>query len=369
MGNKGFSFPVTTLAGTTFRNFLAICKGHRIEKKYRGKYVLSIVVSMIFEIFNGIERLFWKRRIRKFVPAEPPVFIVGPWRSGTTLLHNLLCQDPKASYTTTFHAVFPQILLTQSWWVKPLANYLGPSKRPFDNVRMDMDFPQEEEFGLMNMQPESIYKFFIFPSDFDQIIKDELFTGELPENKLAAWKKNYHEMIAKASFNTGGSRYISKNPCNIPRLGLLKEMFPDAKFIFIHRNPYKTVESLYRFILEVFPGVQLQETPADFTRENVVLLFEQIIRTYLKDRNLIDPQNLVELSMDEFLRDPTGSIRNIYEAFNYDNFEEVAPIFEQYLQNDGQSKSGAYETENETIRLVNLYLSDVLDILGYPLSK
>jgi hypothetical protein len=365
MRNKHFLFPVTTLAGTTLKNFLAVCKGHVVERKYWRKLVLSALVCLIFEIFNAVERLFWKKRIVRFELKEPPVFIIGPWRSGTTLLHNLLSQDPVAAYATTFQAVFPNLLLTQSFWIKPVANYIGPSSRPFDNVRMDMDFPQEEEFGLMNLQPYSIYKFFLFPSDFDQIIQDELFTGNLCEEGIVLWKKKYKEMVAKAVFNTGGARYISKNPCNIARLGLLKEIYPDAKFIFIHRSPYKTVESLYRFILEVFPGVQLEATPVDFTREKVVLLYEKIIRTYLNDRCLIDPKNLVELRMEDFFENPVGSIRDIYKSFNYDNFNELKPALEQYLINEGQSRNGIYEMEEETVRLVNLYLSDVLKVLGY----
>jgi CTP synthase (UTP-ammonia lyase) len=79
-------------------------------------------------------------------------------------------------------------------------------------------------------------------------------------------------MIAKAIFNTGGTRYIGKNPCHLTRIGLLKEMFPEAKFIFIHRHPYKVIESLYHFIQSVFPGVQLQDVPPGFSRKNVVNL-------------------------------------------------------------------------------------------------
>lgn len=365
MRKNSFSFPVTTLAGASIRNFITVCRGHRIEWKFAGKLVLTFVVSLIFEIFNAIERLFWTRRINRFKLSEPPVFIIGPWRSGTTLLHNLLCQDPKAAYTTTFQAVFPNVLLTQSSWVKPIANYLGPSRRPFDNVRMDMDFPQEEEFGLMNMQPSSIYKFFIFPQDYIQIVEDEFLTGSLPGKRVVLWKRKYREMVAKAVFNTRGSRYISKNPCNIGRLDLLLEMYPDAKFIFIYRNPYRAVESMYRFILEIFPGVQLHVTPDSYTRESAVMLYENTIRTYLRNRSLIDPAHLIEIRMEDFLMEPSNYIRNIYDTFHLDHFHELEPLIEQYLSNESLSRNGAYEIDPETIRLVNHYLSDILKVLNY----
>ena len=369
MQPKKFSFPITTLAGTTVRNFLALSKGHRIERKYRGKMMLTFLVSGILEIFNAYERLVWGRRLKRYKLEEPPIFVIGYWRSGTTFLHTLLCQDPKASYTTTFQTVFPNLFLSQSWWLMPLARLIVPSRRPFDNVRLDLDFPQEEEFGLMNLQPYSIYKFFIFPADFDEIIEDELFTANLPEDKKAVWMKQYREMIAKAAFNTGGKRFISKNPCNITRLGLIREMYPDAKFIFIHRNPYQAVESLYRFILEIFAGVQLQETPADFNREKVTLLYEKIIRAYLKDREILGPENLVELRMEDLLEDPVKNIRNIYDTFHLDDCEAAIARMQTYIEDTNYSRNGTYRLEPESIRLVNKYLSDVLEVLGYDKTE
>jgi hypothetical protein len=194
---------------------------HDVEEKYRSKFILSRVAAGILEPFTQAERILWQKRIRDQRLKKPPVFIIGFWRSGTTLLHNLLCQDPEAAYTTTFQTVFPNLLLTQSWWLKPLINHLVPALRPYDNVSMDMDFPQEEDFGLMNIQPSTIYKFFLFPAEFDQIIDRELFTGNLSPHLIAQWQEAYRGMIAKAVFNTGGSRYIGKNLCHLTRI------FPD----------------------------------------------------------------------------------------------------------------------------------------------
>jgi hypothetical protein len=294
MRRTKFSFPVTTLAGSTLKNISALYENHCVEPKYRNKFMLSKAAAGILEVFNQTERIIWHKRIQNHRLMRPPVFIIGFWRSGTTLLHNLLCQDPESAYTTTFQTVFPNLILTQSWWLKPLVNQFLPARRPYDYVSMDMDFPQEEDFGMMNIQPATIYKFFLFPAEFDRIIEDELFTGRLPSYKVSQWKEAYRSMITKAIFNTGGIRYIGKNPCHLTRIGLLREMFPDAKFIFIHRHPYKVVESLYHFILSIFPGVQLQDIPPSFTREKVVMLYKQIMDAYLVDRHQIPASNLIE---------------------------------------------------------------------------
>lgn len=327
--------------------------------------MISSTTAGILEPLTQAERIIWQKRILNYELTTPPVFIIGFWRSGTTLLHNLLCQDPAAAYTTTFQTVFPNLVLTQSWWLKPLINHLVPARRPYDNVSMDMDFPQEEDFGLMNIQPSTIYKFFLFPADFDRIIEEELFTGNLNPNLLTQWKEAYRGMMAKAIFNTGGTRYIGKNPCHLTRIGLLTEMFPDAKFIFIHRHPYKVIESLYHFILSVFPGVQLQDVPPGFSREKVFNLYKKSMDAYFRDRGKIQSSNLIELKMDDFMEDIPWHLKAIYEKFGLGDFSRVSSVFNQYLDQNPAPERKPKPPTPETIGLVDRYASGIMQKLGY----
>ena len=58
-----------------------------------------------------------------------------------------------------------------------------PKKRPFDGYAMDMDFPQEEDFAMMSLQPKSIYKMFYFPKDYNDIYEKELHFERLPDTR------------------------------------------------------------------------------------------------------------------------------------------------------------------------------------------
>ncbi len=142
-----FRYPVTTLIGSRPGNLLDISSEYKVNPGYKAKFLLSGLVSALLEPFSLTEELIYGKRLRNFSPELPPVFIIGFWRSGTTLLHNLLCLDQNAAFTTTFQAVFPNLLMTQSWWLKPFANRFLPVNRPYDNVGMDMDFPQEEDLA------------------------------------------------------------------------------------------------------------------------------------------------------------------------------------------------------------------------------
>jgi len=365
MRQQQFRFAVTTLAGSTLRNISDLRRDYIIEPSYRNKFRFSIAVAALLELLNPVERMVWQRRIRQFRPEVPPVFIVGFWRSGTTLLHNLLCQDPQTAYTTTFQTVFPNLVLTQSWWLKPIVNMVLPKRRPYDNVNMDMDFPQEEDFGLMNMQPSTIYKFFIFPKDYNRILETDLFTERLKPGRLEQWKTAYMTMIAKAVFNTRGRRYIGKNPCHLSRIRLLLDLFPDARFIFIHREPYKVIESLYQFMLTVFPGVQLQDVPDTFTRRQVVDLYVRMMQAWFATKDQIPSGNLVELNYHDFLEDIQGSLHTIYTQLGLGDYSRISGVTDQFLRQNPYPEHNSVPPEPETIRLVDEHASDIRKKLGY----
>ena len=369
MRRKNFTYPVTSLAGSTPGNIIRILKKHRVEPRYYFKTALSFIVAMIFIFFNFLEKLLWGKRIRNYRTEEAPLFIIGFNRSGTTLLHNLLCQDEKAGYTTTLQTVFPHCVLTQKWWLGPIINFFVPSKRPFDNVSMDVDFPQEEEFALASLQLHSIYNFFLFPADFDWFIDNDYFPGSLPPGDLETWKKEYRRMVVKSLMNTKGIRYISKNPQNIPRVGILQELYPGAGFIFIYRDPYVVVESLYNFIHGIFPGVKLQEVPEDFTRKKVAWFHSIAMNHYLSIKKEPGAPLFYEIRMEDFMKDKIGEIRKIYTYFGMDGFERSLPAFEAYLNNNPKTNHDPYEIHPETIYYVNLYASEIVTRLGYSLRN
>lgn len=369
MRGTKFRFPVTSLAGSTPANMVQLLSLHKTESKYYLKVALSFLATIIISPLRWIEKLIYHRRFLRFQLKEPPVFIIGFNRSGTTLLHNLMCQDPAAGYTTTLHTVFPHCVLTQKWWLAPLINLFVPSKRPFDNVSMDMRFPQEEEFALSNLQLHSIYNFFIFPAEFDWFVEHDYDTSDLPEKQLAKWKREYRELVIKSLFNTHGTRYTSKNPQNIPRVKLLTAMFPGAKFIFIYRDPYVVVESLYNFILAIFPGVQLQDVPADFSRENIARFYARSLNYYFSLKQELGDAMFYELSMEDFLEDKIGGLESIYSELNLRNFQDVRPRFIAYLE---KNSAASHETSNihpETIQFVNALAGDIVQKLGYPVRS
>lgn len=365
--NIPFKFPVSVLIGSKPENILKVIKGYRIDLRYYPKLILSFIVSCIFGLMNLWEQLIYKKKSGTFKPEVPPVFIIGFWRSGTTLLHSLMCQDPRSGYVTTFQAVFPNLVLTRNKWMKRFANWALPKKRPFDSYPMDMDFPQEEEFGLMSLQPKSIYKIFYFPKDCNAIYESDLYFERLTDVSRNQWKKEYLKFIERAMINTGGERYMSKNPCNIFRIRTLTELFPDARFIFLYRNPYTVVESLCRFVNAVLPGSELQHLEGGIPREYFARLYKDSLTEYMDAKQCINTDNLIEIRYEEFKERPVEFLSNIYTRFNITGIGTVLPAMESYLANNHPDTRATYQIASETYQLVNKYAGDIVRKLGYPI--
>jgi hypothetical protein len=276
-----------------------------------------------------------------------------------------LCQDRNAAYVTTFQTVFPNLVLSQKW-IQRLANTVLPEKRPFDNYRWDMGSPQEEEFAILNLQPYSYYKFYIFPKDYDRIWRDELPFFRLDDRVKETWKARYLELIRKAMIHTQGSRYIGKNPCNIYRISELRAMFPNAKFIFIYRNPYKVTESLYGFSHSIIPGIQLQSSDGLPDRERIVNLYKETMEHYFRVRSEINPANLMEFSYEEMLKDIPGKIKEIYEKFGIDGFDRVLPSIRNYLDNLGMEDRKPLVISEEIREILDREAGAIFRELGYP---
>lgn len=313
---KPFRFPVTTLVGSSIANFRAVTNSFQIDDNFRKRYLLSLIASMILDPIAKIERISTRKKVESIRIERPPVFIIGYWRSGTTFLHTCLCRDPNAAYVNTFQGIFPNHVLLNKGWISFLARFLMPPRRPVDDVRLDMDLPQEEEIAMGNLQYLSFYNFFYFPRDILRIRDESLLFKDVSEKQLMKWKESYEMLIKRAILNTGGKQFISKSPPNTFRIPYLLDMFPGARFIFLYRDPERVLSSFRLFATEVAKGIGLQNITAEEYEKPLCDLYRDLMIQYEKDRELIPPDSLVEIRYRDLMKDPIGHIRQIYDKFD-----------------------------------------------------
>ena len=156
------NLPVNTLVGADRKTFERATRGKVIDAEYRRKFAVTRSVRRMLDPFYGINERRYEV-MKDEMSMQPPVFILGHWRSGTTFMHNVFSCDDSFGCCSTYQTVFPHLMLWGRPFFKRCMSIVMPSERPTDSMELGVDLPQEEEFALSNMTACSHYHFWMFP--------------------------------------------------------------------------------------------------------------------------------------------------------------------------------------------------------------
>ena len=349
---KGFLLPPAV--GYSFKVLLYLFGNHLISVRFLARTIITILINLINWPFRVYEKLFINRKYKRKQIEKDPIFIVGHWRSGTTHLHNILCQDPQMAYVTTFQSVFPDTLFNKvgRFIFEGFARILIPGTRKGDNVMLGTGLPQEEEFAIGDKTSISFYYFWMFPRSLKKFYDQCIRFKDVDDAKKGAWKNDYKLLINKAVKNTKGNRFLSKNPPNTGRIEVLLEMFPKAKFIHIHRNPIEVYLSTLNFFNKMLPHLQLQSVDSVVIEQDIFQLYQDIMQDFLKQSKLIPKGQFTEVSFEELERNPISCIENLYTSLGLSGFSESEPFFKSYLNSKKSYKKNKHQVTAELIEKI-----------------
>ena len=331
MGLLEFSkLPVNTLVGADWKTFNEITRGRVIDPNYRGKYRLTKAVCRLLSILKPLQDKKYEKLLASKPLEHDPVFILGHWRSGTTFMHNVFSCDKHFGYNTTYQTVFPHLMMWGQPFFKKNMSWLMPDKRPTDNMELAVDLPQEEEFALTNMMPYKLIK-------------------------ISLW-------------NTGGTQFLSKNPPHTGRVKELVKMFPNAKFIYLMRNPYTVFESTRSFFTNTIKPLQLQGITPEELQENILSVYAKLYHKYETDKHFIPEGNLVEVRFEDYEKNAFDLTQEIYQKLSLPGFEEARPAIEAYVNKKKGYKKNKYQYKPETVELVEKHWGFALDEWGYKIN-
>lgn len=304
--------------------------------------LLTLMGTAVTFPIRLLERILYSRKVADTTLREDPIFIIGHWRSGTTHLHNVISQDRRLGYLSTLQAIFPtcSVILSRNRTFKRIVAGLLPDQRMMDNMKMGVDLPQEEEFSLSCLTTSS-HHCNHFPRTILQSF-DRYVLFDTDDAEKEKWKKTYREVVRKASFMAGGRRLVLKNPYNTARIQTLLEMYPDAKFIHIHRNPYNIyVSALHDFVKEA-EEMALQDFSTEEFSDLCYTLYEKLMKKYWETRDLIPPGNLAEVSYEDFNSAPQAQIERIYSELNLELDAPTRTAIADYLQSISDYRKNRY---------------------------
>lgn len=324
------------LAGATLSNLLRLFVQNKfkIDFRYMPRAVYSLTLSSLLFPLRLIEHVKFEKAVEKTEIKHDPVFIIGHWRSGTTYLHNVLSLDENLGYLTTFSAFVPSLCLEFEKFFKPFVSRSMPKKRPMDDVRIDADLPQEEEYAIAALSPFSIHHSTCFPRNTMRYNKFA-FLKDMSKETVEEWEKIYLHILKKLTLKNNGRQLVLKNPSNTARVKLLLEMFPDAKFIHIYRDPYSVYSSMMNFLTIVGPLYCLQKPPSMKDLEKQVLtIYKKMYMKYFEEKGYIPNGNLIEIKYEDFIQHPLQNIKKIYNDLSLKDYKKSENAFMKYI--DGQ---------------------------------
>jgi hypothetical protein len=248
-----------------------------------------------------------------------------------------------------------------------MAQKMHPT-REIDNIPLSLDNPEEEDLAIANMSPYSYLHMYTYPRRARYFFETYItFFNDLPASVIAKWKNVYMLILRKATLKAGGKRLVIKNCADSARIKPLLELFPNAKFIHIYRNPYdifRSTQHLYRVVLE---RAQLQKFEQAELENWVLQFYAQLMQRLLADRALVPSGNLVEVRYEELDREPMAQLRKIYETLNLPGFVEAEPAFRSYLASISDYKKLSHKKlDDDVIEKVNQNWRFAFDALGYP---
>lgn len=311
-----------------------------------------------------LQRIFFRRRLAEGQLEGPPVFIIGHWRSGTTLLHELMVRDQRYSSPSTFQCFAPHHFLLSEWFFRKFAWWLLPGKRPMDNMQAGWDRPQEDEFALMNLGLPSPYRRIAFPNEESDDTKYLDFDG-VSSDEIKHWVKGLRAFLVSVAVATRRPLVV-KSPTHTGRIAALAAEFPDARFIHITRDPRSLFPSTCRLWRSLDEVQALQKPNGDAITDYVTECLQRMYHAFHRDRGQLAPNRMIDIRYEDLVADPVGNLEKIYTHLHLCDFETVRGSIEQWVQNEHQAyQPNKLELSDEQERFVKSQWQEYFDRYGY----
>ena len=285
-----------------------------------------VLKTTLLEPLRWFESIRYNKKIRQYKIEQPPIFILGYYRSGTTYLQRMFMQDRSLGFTSIFQTVLPEIMLTCEGGMTTLLDKLSFAfnmKNHFHRIPMQWkNFPGEEDVALLSqLRSESSQWGMLFPQRSREYLEKFVLMDGISDDVLGHWKKNYLFLLKKISIANNSRPLVLKNPPNTARIKLLLSLFPGAKFVYIARDPFEVFASTRRFWDVIVKYYALGSMRGVNTDEIILDSYAKITQQYFNQKHVIPAGQLIEIKYEDFIHEPVKKMEEIYTTLQLGGFE------------------------------------------------
>jgi hypothetical protein len=280
----------------------------------------TLVPGSLFSVLAKIQNA---REASQLTAADyrNAVVVLGYWRSGTTLLHELLSLDERYTFPTTHACMNPQHFLLSEAAV--LARNQTGTPRPMDDMEIRPGSPQEDEFALLELGARSPYEAILVPGKLSQALKlaDPQDLAALDE---ARWRSVFLSFLRGVSVRGGGRPIILKSPTHGFRIATLRRLLPDVRFLLVVRDPYTSFESVIRMWRRMFETYALGLIPSDDEIREAVLADRPRFEAKLAAGAAGLPENrFAVVRYESLIANPVDELEQLYSRLGLGDFAVV----------------------------------------------
>jgi len=256
------------------------------------------------------------------VPIERPIFVVGLPRTGTTALHRLLHADPRHQGLELWLTEYPQPRPPRETWEQdPIFSAMQAafSEHHVENPEFMgihyMDATSVEEcWRLLRQTGKSI--------SYESLANVPRYSAWLAEQDWTDAYERHRANLQLIGLNDPDKRWVLKNPSHLVALDALMTVYPDALVVCTHRDPVTSIASACSLSVEATAGTSTTFVGETVGRTQLEML-SRSWRTFTKARSAYDAAQFFDVDYREFVADPVGTTRSIYDAFGLDWTPEV----------------------------------------------
>ncbi len=279
------------------------------------------------------------------VTIERPVFVVGLPRTGTTALHRLLTADPRHQGLELWLTEYPQPRpARETWDDDPVFTGINAAYARHHVANPEfmgihyMDAASVEEcWRLLRQTGKSI--------SYESLAHVPTYSAWLAEQDWTDAYERHKANLQLIGMNDPDHRWVLKNPSHLVAIDALMAVYPDALVVNTRRDPVVSIASACSLSAEATAGWSTTFVGETIGRTQLEML-SRSWRRFEDARGRYDAAQFVDVDYADFVADPVGTTRGIYEAFGLDwtpDVDDAVTAIDQESRSGGKRPKHAYD--------------------------